>query len=66
MELDRRLDSAAIDEVEAALSYALRKATDAGEWSLVAQLAAQVAARRQERLGVIDLAAERAKRRPPP
>jgi integrase len=50
------------DPVEAALAAALEGATRAGQWSVVAQLARELEARRQARAGVVDLARERAKR----
>lgn len=51
------------DPVEAALAVALEGATKAGEWSTVAQLARELEARRQARSAVVDLGAERNKRR---
>jgi len=53
------------DPVEAALKVALRRAIDAEQWEVVAQLGAEVRARREARSAVVDLAAERAKRRGP-
>lgn len=54
------------DAVVAALSSAIANATAAGRWDVVAQLAKELDARRREREGeregVVDLAAERARR----
>jgi integrase len=50
------------DPVEAALAAALKGATEAGEWSVVAQLARELEARRQARAGVVDLEHARARR----
>jgi hypothetical protein len=50
------------DVVEAALAEALRGATAAGQWTVVAQLARELEARREARAGVVALDAERAKR----
>lgn len=50
------------DAVEAALAQALTAATTAARWELVAQLAAELEARRRQRLQVPDLSAERARR----
>ena len=47
------------DPIEGALAAALRGATAAGEWSVVAQLARALEARRQARVGVVDLEAAR-------
>jgi len=47
------------DAVEAALGEALRGATAAGQWTLVATLAKELQARREARAGVIDLDAVR-------
>jgi hypothetical protein len=51
-----------LDVVEAALAEALRGATAAGQWTVVAQLARELEARREARAGVVALDAERAKR----
>jgi hypothetical protein len=50
------------DAVELALAMALTKATEAGEWSVVAQLARELEARRNARAEVLDLTTERSKR----
>jgi hypothetical protein len=50
------------DVVEAALADALVKRAAAGEWSVVAQLARELEARRTARLGVTALEAARKKR----
>lgn len=50
------------DPVEAALAEALRGATAAGQWTVVAQLAGELEARRKARAGVVSLDAERVKR----
>jgi hypothetical protein len=54
----------AADPVEAALADAIGKATAAGEWGVVGQLARELETRRTARLGTVDLGAERARRRP--
>ena len=51
------------DVVEAALADALRKAATAGEWQAVEALARELRIRREAREGVVELDAERAKRR---
>ncbi len=43
------------DVVEAALAEALRGATAAGRWEVVAQLARELEARREARAGVVKL-----------
>jgi hypothetical protein len=53
-----------VDPVEAALSDALTKASAAGQWTVVATLAAELEARRKARARVVDIAAERSKRTP--
>jgi hypothetical protein len=50
------------DPVELALADALMRATGAGEWSTVELLGRELAARREARAGVVDLAAERKRR----
>jgi len=50
------------DAVEQALAAALVGATAAGQWEVVARLAAELEARRKARSGTVDLAIERAKR----
>jgi hypothetical protein len=50
------------DPIEAALAEALRAATAAGQWTVVAQLARELEARREARAGVVQLHAERARR----
>jgi hypothetical protein len=50
------------DPIEAAVAEALRGATAAGQWSVVAQLARELEARREARAGVVRLDAERARR----
>jgi hypothetical protein len=67
--LDRDLDQARrtrgqADGVEAALAKALEGATAAGRWDVVSQLARELEARRLASSGAIDLACERARRRP--
>lgn len=52
----------AADAVETALAAALAKATAAGEWTIVAQLARELEARRSARANVVDLRAARARR----
>jgi hypothetical protein len=53
------------DEVEAALARALDRASEAGRFDVVAQLARELEARRLARAGnVVRLADERAKREP--
>ncbi len=60
--MDRSLDRAP-DEVEAALARALDRASEAGRFDVVAQLARELEARRLARAGnVVRLADERAKR----
>lgn len=51
------------DPVEAALATALQGATQAGEWSTVAQLARDLEERRKARAGVVELDVERERRR---
>jgi hypothetical protein len=58
-----------VDIVDAALAAALDRAAAAGQWTTVATLAGELAARREARepkpsSGVVDLAAERKKRGP--
>jgi hypothetical protein len=48
--------------VEVALATAIAKATDAGQWGTVAQLARELEARRTARVGAIDLGTERKRR----
>ena len=50
------------DVVEAALAEALRGATAAGRWEVVAQLARELEARREARAGVVKLDSERRRR----
>ncbi|HEY3235484.1 MAG TPA: hypothetical protein VGJ84_12275 [Polyangiaceae bacterium] len=50
------------DPVEAALADALTRASVAGEWTVVAQLAAELQARREARAKVVQLDSERARR----
>ncbi len=52
------------DAVESALAKALEGATAVGRWDVVSQLARELEARRLATSGAIDLAGERAKRRP--
>jgi hypothetical protein len=52
----------ATDAVENALADALEAATAAGQWTLVAQLAPELEARRTARAGVVELDAERKRR----
>jgi hypothetical protein len=52
----------AVDPIEAALGDALTKASAAGQWTVVATLAAELEARRKARAGVVELDAERRKR----
>lgn len=47
------------DAVEAALADAVRKATDAGAWDVVASLVAELRERRNARASVVDLATAR-------
>jgi hypothetical protein len=51
------------DPVEEALGYALRAATEAARWELVAQLARELETRRKARRDVVDLAVERERRK---
>jgi hypothetical protein len=51
------------DPVEVALADALSRASAAGEWSTVAQLARELEARREASAGVVRLDAARAARR---
>jgi 16S rRNA C1402 (ribose-2'-O) methylase RsmI len=51
------------DAVEIALADALTKAANAGQWETVSQLARELEARRRAREAVVDLDAERAKRK---
>ena len=52
-----------VDPVEAALADALDRASKAGEWAVVGELAAQLDQRRRDRAGVVDIeTARRAKR----
>ncbi|MDD9932217.1 MAG: hypothetical protein OXT09_01360 [Myxococcales bacterium] len=50
------------DPIEQALADALRRATERGEWSAVEAITRELTARREARAGVVDLAAERARR----
>ena len=50
------------DAVEAALAEALRRASEAGQWDVVATLARELQARREARAGVVDLEAARKRR----
>ncbi|HEX4477977.1 MAG TPA: hypothetical protein VH142_22975 [Polyangiaceae bacterium] len=50
------------DVVEAALADALTKASAAGEWTTVAQLARELEARREARVGVVKLDTARKRR----
>lgn len=50
------------DPVEKALSLALERASAAGEWGAVVELARQLEARRQTRTGVVNLSTERQRR----
>jgi hypothetical protein len=54
-----------IDPVEAALATALERASAAADWQTVRALAAELEARRKARSapGIVDLEAERVKRR---
>jgi integrase len=52
----------ASDPVEAALAEALRRASDASQWSAVEVLSRELTARREARSGVVDLEAERKRR----
>jgi hypothetical protein len=51
------------DTVETALADALQRAALAGAWDAVMALTAELKARREARARVVDLAAERARRR---
>lgn len=51
------------DVVEVALADALTKAATAGQWETVSQLARELEARRRARMAVVDLEAERNRRR---
>ena len=53
------------DPIEGALSDALRAATAADQWTLVAQLASELEARRRSRAGVVELDKERKRRGQP-
>jgi hypothetical protein len=55
--------AAVSDPVELAIAEALTKATAAGEWTVVAQLARELEARRTAHAGVPSLAEARARRR---
>lgn len=50
------------DPVEAALADALTKASAAGQWDVVARIAAELQARREARARVVQLDVERSKR----
>jgi hypothetical protein len=50
------------DAVEAALADAITKAAAAGRYDVLAQLVAEIEARRKAKSTTVDLAAERAKR----
>lgn len=54
--------AAGVDVVETALADALRRASEAGAWEAVAQLARELEARRKARSGVVELDLERARR----
>jgi len=51
------------DPVEEALAEALRKASEGGQWDVVATLARELQARREARAGVVDLENARKGRR---
>jgi len=53
------------DPVEAALAEALRRASEAGQWEVVAALARELQARREARAGVVDLETARKRRGTP-
>jgi len=53
-------EGATSDAVELALADAISKASNAGQWEVVAQLGAELKLRREARAGVASLEAERA------
>ena len=53
------------DPVETALAEALRRASEAAQWDVVAMLARELQARREARADVVDLDAARKRRGPP-
>jgi hypothetical protein len=53
-----------VDAVDQALAVALERASAAGEWSTVTQLARELEARRLGRVDVVQLEVERARRKP--
>jgi hypothetical protein len=62
--IDCVIDSrAAPDVVEVALADALRRASEAGAWETVGQLARELEARRRARSGVVELGVERERRK---
>jgi len=61
-EVGRVSAGAGAGDVEAALAYALRRATDDHAWDVVAMLATELRERRLAAAGVADLGAERARR----
>jgi hypothetical protein len=58
-------ETAAAGFLEDALALALARASEAGRWDVVAQLARELEARRLAAMGAVDLAGERARRGPP-
>ena len=62
---DATTEVASGDPVEAALADALMKASAAGAWGTVEVLSRELTARREALAGVVELAAERRKRRQP-
>jgi hypothetical protein len=50
------------DPVEVALAEALRRASEAGQWDVVATLARELQARREARVGIVDLEMARKRR----
>jgi hypothetical protein len=55
-------EAPAVDPVEAGLIAIMARASEAGEWAVVSELARQLDERRKVRGGVVSLDAERAKR----
>jgi hypothetical protein len=53
------------DPVETALAEALRRASEASQWDVVAMLARELQARREARADVVDLEMARKRRGPP-
>ncbi len=51
-----------VDVVEAGLVAIMGRASEAGEWAVVAELARQLDERRKSRMGVVDLDVARAKK----